>query len=102
MNSVDFCFWLQGFFEISEQTNLSPRQIEIVKAHLNLVFLHEIDPMCEAETTTTKSNLNAVHNGQKPTLVGPATAILPNDIDRDPKPYQTTRPGGYYNGLKLR
>ena len=44
MTSRDFAFWLQGYFEISEEKTLNQRELEIVKKHLNLVFKHEIDP----------------------------------------------------------
>lgn len=39
MNSRDFTYWLQGFFELSdENVTLSQRQIKIIKDHLNLMF----------------------------------------------------------------
>lgn len=44
MTSRDFAFWLQGFLEVGEPKELSERQLTTVKNHLNLVFLHEIDP----------------------------------------------------------
>ncbi len=56
MTSRDFCFWLQGFFEIQDvadptriaSTGLPPgmneRQLDMVRRHLALVFKHEIDP----------------------------------------------------------
>lgn len=44
MNTIDFCFWLQGYFEISGNTEISKEQAQIIKDHLNLVFKHEIDP----------------------------------------------------------
>ena len=44
MTSVQFSFWLQGFFELSETNSLSERQTEIIKNHLKLVFVYEIDP----------------------------------------------------------
>ena len=45
MKSRDFCYWLMGFFEL-QGTNqaLTPEQVQIIKNHLKLVFLHEIDP----------------------------------------------------------
>lgn len=47
MTSRDFCYWLQGFFEISdghEKINeLSEKQIDLIRKHLSLVFKHEID-----------------------------------------------------------
>ena len=64
MNSIDFCYWLQGYFEISEETpQLSPKQIEIIKNHLNLVFKHEIDDMYPGD----KQELQEIHDG-KPNL----------------------------------
>lgn len=37
MTETQFTFWLQGFFELSEATALSARQVEIIKQHLALV-----------------------------------------------------------------
>ena len=58
MNSIDFCYWLQGHFEISGSKELTEEQVEIVKNHLNLVFKHEIDGMYE------KEELQNVHDGK--------------------------------------
>lgn len=45
MTSRDFCYWLQGFFELAEgQSGMSHDQAEMVRKHLSLVFKHEIDP----------------------------------------------------------
>lgn len=44
MTSRDFCFWLQGFFEVSGVGTLNGEQADVVKRHLSLVFKHEIDP----------------------------------------------------------
>lgn len=45
MTSRDFCFWLQGFFEITDlRTPLSLEQQDVIKKHLAMVFVHEIDP----------------------------------------------------------
>lgn len=44
MTSRDFCFWLQGFFELSNEKCLDELQTNMVKKHLNMVFIHEIDP----------------------------------------------------------
>ena len=66
MNSIDFCFWLQGCFEITNTDSLTDEQVKIIKNHLNLVFKHEIDPLRESETTTSVDVLNNAHNGFKP------------------------------------
>ena len=38
MNEVNFCYWLQGFFEMTESSTLNTHQIKMIKQHLNLVF----------------------------------------------------------------
>ena len=48
MNTIDFCFWLQGYFEINGKNDITQEQAEIIKKHLNLVFKHEIDPLRES------------------------------------------------------
>lgn len=69
MNSVDFCFWLQGFFEVAHdgqddvRTNISPAQVQVIRDHLNLVFVHEIDPLREGQTPASADKLNAAHSG---------------------------------------
>lgn len=62
MNSIDFCFWLQGYFEISNSEDVTPEQVRIIKNHLNLTFKHEIDPLREGETPTPAQELNTIHN----------------------------------------
>jgi len=38
MSPEQFTFWLNGFFEISDTNNLSEKQVQIIRDHLNLVF----------------------------------------------------------------
>lgn len=59
MTSRDFCFWLQGFFELHNPQELSPRETTLIKQHLNLVFVHEIDPSMPDPT----GKLQATHDG---------------------------------------
>lgn len=45
MTSRDFCYWLQGLFELSpERKTLNAIQVELIRKHLAMVFIHEIDP----------------------------------------------------------
>lgn len=62
MTSRDFAYWLQGYFEIhNKQEGLTPLQVEMIKKHLSLVFIHEIDPSFgDAEK---QSKLNDIHHG---------------------------------------
>lgn len=67
MTSRDFCYWLQGFFEISSENapalTLSNKQVELIKKHLNLVFVHDIDP--KAGNKEVQEKLDTIH-GNKP------------------------------------
>lgn len=38
MNSTEFTYWLNGFFELSGATVLSEAQVKVIKEHLGLVF----------------------------------------------------------------
>lgn len=51
MTSRDFCYWLQGYFELCDlNLNAEPSlvltkdQVKVMRNHLNMVFKHEIDP----------------------------------------------------------
>ena len=59
MTSRDFCYWLQGYFEVGEPSNLTEDQLTCVKRHLNLVFAHEIDPSMGSKEHQAK--LNKIH-----------------------------------------
>ena len=64
MTAENFVYWLQGFFEIAESNHpaltLSNAQVEIIKRHLNLVFIHDIDP--KAGGPEVQEKLNKAHN----------------------------------------
>ena len=70
MKSRDFCFWLQGFFELSDDQGISPTKAKMVQDHLKLVFVHEIDPSMGSKEEQGK--LNALH-GQGGSGVGAPT-----------------------------
>lgn len=38
MEHRDFCYWLQGYLELTEVVNLNIDQINTIKQHLNLVL----------------------------------------------------------------
>jgi hypothetical protein len=41
MTPRDFCYWLQGFFEISNPMTIDPIELDTIKDHLQLVFRKE-------------------------------------------------------------
>ena len=71
MTSRDFCYWLQGFFEITENADsnnnveVTPQQIKIIRSHLNLVFNHEIDPSnLDGKSDIEKKIYDKIHDGK--------------------------------------
>ncbi len=58
MTPENFCYWLQGYFELrSEETPLSLTQIKTIEAHLALVFKNVTKPKGVDPTYCTSSSL---------------------------------------------
>lgn len=55
MNTQDFCYWLQGFFELTGEDKLSEQQVKMIKEHLQLVF--------NKQTTITFDNSRSYTDG---------------------------------------
>lgn len=88
MTAVSFAYWLQGFFEISsasgEITSLNEKQVKMIRAHLNLIFKHDIDPKIDGDNSDTVLINQLIHDGfinseGKPTKPNDST-IKPSDI----------------------
>lgn len=77
MTSRDFCYWLQGLFELGDPAQLDAKQTALIKQHITMVFLHEIDP--SAGSAAHQAELNAAHQGK-------------------PKPQSSGHPLGYPDG----
>lgn len=60
MTSVEFCYWLQGFLELGDVKTFDAKQVDLVRSHLAMVFLHEIDPKYPPEQ---QPKLNILHGG---------------------------------------
>lgn len=68
MTSRDFCYWLIGYFELSEaNTALTSQQIQTIKNHLKLVFLYEIDPSY-SDNKIVQQIFQNIHDGKDPLL----------------------------------
>lgn len=60
MTSRDFCYWLQGYFEIHGKNEvLTIEQCSLISRHLAMVFKHEIDP--GMGDTLHQKELNEIH-----------------------------------------
>ncbi len=58
MTSRDFCYWLQGYFELQPGEGFTVAQSATIRRHLAMVFKHEIDPSFPAEQ---QAALDAAH-----------------------------------------
>lgn len=73
MKTVEFCYWLQGLFELGDTTGgISSEKAELIKRHLAMVFKHEIDA---SYGTGQQSVLDAIHNAPKIGGTGPDGTI---------------------------
>ena len=65
MTATEFCYWLQGFFEISNAgvevlDMINRKQMEMIQNHLSLVFKHDIDP--KAGPPAYQAELQDIHD----------------------------------------
>jgi len=80
MTSRDFCFWLQGCFELAAASStpgeiyLDKTQTECVRRHLALVFKHEIDPAIGGN----QKELQAIHDGEPLDKIGDPSVVKKN------------------------
>ena len=65
MKSEQFCYWLQGLFELKNPKELDEVQVKIIKNHLKLVFLYDIDPSYTEDPRLNKI-FNNIHDGKDP------------------------------------
>lgn len=101
MTSRDFCYWLQGYFELQENApipigtvvssnaflQLDAKQVDCVKRHLALVFKHEIDP--SMGPLSTQQALDKLHNTvpfePRPAWMAGGGGLGPAPHDGEPK-----------------
>ena len=75
MKPTEFCYWLQGYFELREDASpaLTANQTAVIIKHLQLVFKHEIDP-----SYANSAELTKIHN--KP--IGPPNQVISEGLIR--------------------
>lgn len=89
LTSRDFCYWLQGLFELGNPTQLDAQQTDLVKRHLAMVFKHEIDP--SAGSAAHQKELSNIHGGFPPITAGAIEAALKEAAAKQPTapPHET-------------
>lgn len=75
MKASEFCYWLQGYFELrkaglAQMTGtplptgaINAEQAEMIERHLALVFKHDIDP--QAGPPEYQQQLQSIHDGKQ-------------------------------------
>lgn len=66
MKATEFCYWLQGMFELTEVKSLDEQQTDLIRRHLAMAFKHDIDQRPSKEEQQT---LNTIHGGGKPDIL---------------------------------
>ena len=82
MKSTEFCYFLQGLFELSDVKTLNEQQVQMIKNHLKLVFLYDIDPLYTDDKNLQHIFQN-IHDGKEPfngLSVKPNIISNPNNI----------------------
>ena len=64
MTSKDFAYWLQGMFELTDVEVLDEKQVTMIKNHLKLVFLYDIDPSYSKDPKVQHIFQN-IHDGKE-------------------------------------
>jgi hypothetical protein len=72
MTARDFCYWLQGYIEITlggprPLEPVSEKQMQLIQKHLAMVFITEIDPSFSPDK---QEPLNNAHTGQSMPKIG--------------------------------
>ncbi len=63
MKATEFCYWLQGVFELAQPKEFDAKQTEMIRCHLAMAFLHDIDKQPSPEE---QQKLNHLHGGPGP------------------------------------
>lgn len=57
MEPKDFCYWLQGYMELSgDEAEFTPQQVQIIRDHLSLVFKKETPLRLKVDETKITTN----------------------------------------------
>lgn len=79
MTSRDFVYWLQGYFEVAKPKTIGEAETEMIRRHLALVFIHEIDP----SIPDPSGKLQLAHDGKDKL---PAQPVFPQSPFTMPPP----------------
>ena len=55
-NSLEFCYWLQGYFEVSGKAEITEGQAIMIKEHLQLVFTKSTKELSEIQAKLVRAD----------------------------------------------
>ena len=61
MTTREFCYFMQGFMELSDPKTISAQELTMIKGHLKLAFRDDIDPSMGDDEH--QNELNTAHTG---------------------------------------
>jgi hypothetical protein len=73
LGAEKFCYWLQGFFEMTKAETMTLEQVKMVKEHLHLVFTHKIVIPASAPMPSQFQQVSG--SGSNTALVAPGTVL---------------------------
>ncbi len=81
MMARDFVYWLQGYLELTpgQPAPLTAEQVDKVRRHLALVFVHDLDPTLKSQNKRIEEMAQKIHDDLlKP---GPSLVYQPSKTD---------------------
>lgn len=83
MKMQEFCYWLQGYFELLSDSDsasdddlpvINNAQAKVIQQHLAMVFKHDIDP--QYGDAQQQQELQNIHDGFPPQHIGDGGDVL--------------------------
>jgi hypothetical protein len=87
MTPQDFCYWLKGYFEINGEAKITPKQAQIIKDHLDLVF-EKVTPdratfeptKFEKQTDPPEEKIDWMELGGAKEIAKELEKLIPDDV----------------------
>lgn len=101
MKSLEFCYWLQGLFELENPAKLNEKQTDLIRRHLEMVFAYDKAPsnycvflngffkitkptdIDEAQTQVMKDYLNAIFEHVAAPIQTQVEKVAPRERQRE-------------------
>ena len=79
MTPEQFCYWLQGAIELADMKEMSPKDIQVLKDHLKLVF-EKLTPVYGVNPIPLPEIQSPLVGGSGGIWIGPAVNPVPYSV----------------------